>query len=538
MQPDIVATEVIRSGLLAAAEEASLVVVKASHSTFVQEGADACAALLDLTGRLVAQSTATSLLHSASLRCAVPHLLERFPIETLREGDVLASNDTYGGGIHANDIIIVEPVFADGRPVFLAGTVIHVADVGGAAAGGLASVATDIFQEGLQLPPVKLHDAGEPVAAIWEILAANSRVPGKVLGDVRALIAGTSTLRRRVEELCDRWTAPTVETVVEQWFDYAERWVRQELAALPDGRWTGSYTIDTDGVTEDRSYTVSVTATIEGDRCTLDLTGSSTQAVGAINSSFSQSSSGAIFAFRCFIDPTIPMNEGSLRPLTVELPTGSIVNPRRPAACGGRVVTVAAIVEAAIEALAGARPELQVAASGLVHVFTLAGASGGTPWLALLYEFGGLGARSDGDGPDATGAYFFGGRSVVPQIEPIEASLPVRYERISSVRGSGGQGRHRGGDGAEHAIELLEPSVASVRGDRVDVPPPGRSGGEPGTAGSFTVRRVDGRLEQLRSKQSGIALDAGDVLIVRTSGGGGLGVPEPTGHGHDGTTER
>jgi N-methylhydantoinase B len=518
---------VIRAALGAAVEEASAVVVRSSHSTFIQEGADACAALLDATGRLVAQSTATSLMHSCSLSSATPALLAAFPLATLRPGDVLATNDPYRGGIHANDVLLVEPIFAADRetPVFLAGTLIHVADLGGAVAGGLAATATDMYQEGLLLPPVKLYEAGEPVAEIWAILAANSRMPDKVLGDIRALASGTRVITQRVADLCDRFGAETVTRVGAEWMDYAETRVRQELATLPDGVWLGSYTIETDGVDHERAYTVAVTATIAGDRCCLDFEGTSSQARGAINSSISQSLSGAVYALRCFIDPTIPMNEGCFRALEVRLPHGSIVNPRSPAACGGRIVTVTAAIEAIVEALAGARPDLAVAASGLVHVYTLAGTRADVPWVTMLYEFGGLGARVGSDGPDATGAYLLGGRSVVPQIEPIEASCPLIVRSTALRDGSGGAGRWRGGRGIEQVIEVTESAVVTVRGDRMTQPPRGRAGGAPGAPGLFAVRRADGMIEPLRPKHENVVLGPGDTLVVATSGGGGLGDP-------------
>ncbi|NUU26320.1 MAG: hydantoinase B/oxoprolinase family protein, partial [Streptomycetaceae bacterium] len=234
-----VTTELVRAALAAAAEEASIVVVRASHSTFIQEGADACAALLDASGDLIAQSTATSLMHSASLCCTVPELLRDIPAATMRPGDVYVTNDPYRGGIHANDLVVVRPVFAPDEPpersgpLFFAGTLIHVADLGGAVAGGLAAVATDTFHEGLLLPPVALERAGEPVDAVWRILLRNSRTPDAVAGDVRALIAGTHTLAARVEELMGRYDAATVRDVAREWTDYAEVRTRHEIAALP-----------------------------------------------------------------------------------------------------------------------------------------------------------------------------------------------------------------------------------------------------------------------------------------------------------------
>src|SRR5262245_26359069 len=180
---DAITGEIIRRGLLVAAEEASVVVVRASHSTFSQEGADACAAILDPAGQLVAQSTATSLMHGASLRSSLPSLLEQCPLDSMQTGDVFALNDPYRGGIHANDILVFRPVFGDGRVAFFAGTLIHVADLGGNAVAGLGSLATDTFAEGLSLPPVRLYRNGEPADDVLRIIAGNSRAPDKVIGD-------------------------------------------------------------------------------------------------------------------------------------------------------------------------------------------------------------------------------------------------------------------------------------------------------------------------------------------------------------------
>lgn len=519
---DAITAETVRNALAIAVEEASIVVVRSSHSAFIQEGADACAALLDDQGRLVAQSASTSLMHGASLRCSLPSLLEDHPLDTMRPGDVFAMNDPFRGGIHANDIVIFRPVFADGRPRWFGGTLIHVADVGGAAAGGLAAVATDTFAEGILLPPVRLYAEGVETD-VMRIIGRNSRVPDKVLGDVKALVAGAHTVARRVEALVERYGADGLAEFVDGSLAYAERRTRQEIAALPDGTYHGSFTIDTDGISE-RAFDVTVAVTIDGDRVIVDFDGTSSQSGGAINSSVSQTTSGVIFAVRCFLDPSIPMNDGCFRPIEVRLPPGTVVNPSPPAACGGRIVTVAAAIDAILDALSGCRPEHGVAPSGLVQVFTLTGVDeAGARWITLLYEFGGIGARTGSDGPDATGAFFLGGRSVIPQIEPLEGQYPFVVRRSRLLPDSGGPGRWRGGLGVETEIELLVDTVVGVRGDRLEVPPPGARGGEPGRPGGWELRRGDGTLERLGSRQSGVEARAGDVFVLRTSGGGGLG---------------
>ncbi len=524
---DAVTAEVMRNGLLVAVEEASRVVVRSAHSTFIQEGADACAALLDTAGQLIAQSTSTSLMHSASLRCTLPAVLDVFPLDEMQPGDVYAVNDPYLGGIHANDVLVFRPVFAGGVVRFFAGTLVHVADLGGAVAGGLASLAADTFAEGLALPPVRLYAAGQANDDVWRILGANSRTPAKVLGDIHALVAGTFVLASGVEQLHERYGGARLSEFITRYLDATERQMRRELAGLPSGHFEGAFTIDSDGVSPGVRYEVRVTVAIDGKGgIRLDFAGTSPQSSGAINASVSQATSGVVFAVRCLLDPSIPMNEGCFRPLDIVLPLGTLVNPRPPAACGGRLVTVAAAIEAILDALSAARPDHAVAASGLIHVYTLGGRTpSGDGWVTLLYEFGGIGARAGSDGPDANGAYFLGGRSVIPQIEPLETAYPMLIRSAKLRPGSGGDGQFRGGQGAQMDIELLSDAVLTVRGDRMELPPPGRRGGKAGEPGFNRVLRADGTIEELATKQINIPLHTGDRFVLATSGGGGLGDP-------------
>jgi len=523
---DTITAEVIRNALAVAVEEASIVVVRSSHSTWIQEGADAAGALLDATGQLVAQSTATSLMHGASLRTTLPYLLAAYPAGTMRPGDVYAINDPYQGGIHANDILVFRPIFAQGAVAYVAGTLIHVADVGGVAIAGLAALAADTFAEGLLLPAVRLYREGVPERDVFNIIERNSRAPGKVIGDVHALVAGTAVVAKRMEELIERYGAGPLARFVADHLDYTERRMREELAALPDGTFHGSFVVDSDGLASGRTYDVRARVDVAGSQVTIDFDGTSEQSAGSINSSRSQTTSGVIYAVRCVVDPTIAMNEGCFRPIDIRLPPGTLVNPNPPAACGGRVVTVAAAVDAVLDALTSSREDLAIAASGLIHVFTLSGLSGeGQRWLNLFYEFGGIGARHGSDGPDATGCFFLGGRSVIPQLEPVEAQYPFIAESCRLLPDSGGAGQWRGGLGVEMRLRMLSEGELTVRGDRMGVPPPGRRGGRSGLGGQFLVERAGGEVERLAHKQQNIALAPGDVFIIRTSGGGGLGDP-------------
>lgn len=522
---DQLTAEVLRNALVVAAEEASIVVVRSAYSTFIVEGSDASAAILDRDGRLIAHSMATTLMNSMALSVAVPYLLADIPAETMRPGDVFATNDAYKGGIHTNDILVFTPIFVAGRVEYFAGTLIHVSDIGGASAGGMASLATDIFAEGLQLPPVRIATADGLEEPVMRILALNSRTPEKVVGDVRALIAGASTAAARVEELIAEYGADGLAAGVRDYLDYTEARTRAALADLPPGTYRAEYVIDDDGLHEDVSYTVKVAITLDGGTARLDFTGTDAQVAAAINSSVSQSLAGAVFAVRCFLDPTIPMNDGSLRVLDVHLPVGSLLNATSPYPCGGRFLPAYAAMESVLQALSDAVPERAIAASGILQPFSIA-ATTAPYWVHLAYEFGGVGARHGKDGPDASGIHFGLGRNSVPQVEPVEVRCPLVVEEVEYLPDSGGPGRWRGGLGTRTVFRMLADAHVTTRGDRLRNGPPGRDGGRPGVTGGFYRRAADGTLTRLPSKVNNEHFAAGEAFVVETTGGGGIGRPE------------
>ena len=519
------AAEVMRNALVVAAEEASIVVVRSAYSTFIVEGSDASAAILDREGRLIAHSMATTLMNSMALAVAVPFLLADHPAETMQPGDVFATNDAYKGGVHTNDILVFKPVFVEGRVEYFAGTLIHVSDIGGGSAGGMASLATDIFAEGLQLPPVRIASADGLEEPILRILALNSRTPEKVVGDVKALIAGATTAAGRVQELIEEHGADGLAAGVRDYLEYTETRTRAALADLPPGTYRSSYLIDDDGINEGVSYTVKVTATIDRTSARLDFTGTDGQVAAAVNSSISQSLAGAVFAFRCFLDPTIPMNDGSLRVLDVHLPEGSLLNATSPYPCGGRFLPAYAAMECVLQALSDAVPDRAIAASGILQPFSIASTTA-PYWVHLAYEFGGVGARHGKDGPDASGIHFGLGRNSVPQVEPVEVRCPLIVERVEYLPDSGGPGRWRGGLGTRTVFRMLADAHVTTRGDRLRNGPPGRDGGRPGVTGRFLREAADGTVTRLASKVNNEPFLAGERFIVETTGGGGIGAPE------------
>ncbi|WP_433441434.1 hydantoinase B/oxoprolinase family protein [Nonomuraea sp. CA-141351] len=522
--PDPLTAEVLRNALVVAAEEASIVVVRSAYSTFIVEGSDASAAILDARGRLIAHSMATTLMNSMALKVALPELLKDIPPDTMSPGDVYVLNDAYRGGVHTNDLLVYRPVFVQGAPAYFTATMIHVSDLGGLSAGGMAPLATDIFLEGLQLPPVRLATGDGLDPAIEAVLRANSRTPDKVMGDVRALVAGTAVAAARMESLAGEYGEEGLRAGIDDYLDYTEARTRAALAELPEGRFEAAYSIDDDGINQEKAHHIRVAVTLGDDQAVLDFAGTDPQVPAAINASASQSLAAAVFAVRCFLDPTIPMNDGCLRAIDVRLPQGSLLNARSPYPCGGRYVPIYAAMEAVFQAMSDAVPDRAIAPSGILQPFSIA-AVGAPYWIHLSYDFGGVGARVGLDGPDATGVHFGIGRNSVPQAEPVESRCPLIVESVETIPDSGGPGRFRGGLGSRTVYRFLADCHVTTRGDRLRLAPPGRDGGLPGRLGGFFKRHPDGTVERLASKVNNVRFAAGEAFIVETTGGAGLGPP-------------
>ncbi len=530
MVRDPILLEIVKNAFATAAEEMGLAVVRSAYSTIVKEGGDASSAIFDRDGRLIAQSRGAPLYHLCSLRPTLWEVMKDFPPDTMNDGDVFACNDPYRGGIHSNDVMVFKPVFARGRIVAYTGVLIHVADLGGISAGGLPATATEMYHEGLVLPPVKLFDGGKPDDAVMKVIPANSRTPEKVMGDIRALVAADNVGAARLLALGKKYGFDELHAITSELLDYAERRTRQEIQKIPPGRYEGSFIIDDDGV-ENRleGYAVRCSIGVEGSSFRADFTGTDKQAQGPINAAASQSMGGILFALRCFIDPTIPINEGCYRPLDILLPHGTLVNPRPPAACNARMATVVAIVEAMFQAFSKAYPQKAMAASGNIHVYTMNGLDGGTGrvWTYMDGNHGGLGARLGKDGIDLGGPMISGGGGGGGQaIEAYEMEYPVLFRRFELRRDSGGPGQWRGGLGLRREVKILESGAVTVRAtDRCRFPPPGVFGGVQGLGGGWVVNMDAPNERHLPTKASGVPLAPGDSLTMLSSGGGGFGNP-------------
>lgn len=528
---DAITMEIVRSALNNISAEMGTAVVRGGYSTSIKEGGDASNAIFDAAGRLVAQSDSTPLLHLCSLRPSLAEVIRDFPVETMRDGDVYLTNDPFRGGIHSNDILLFKPVFHEGKPVFFTGTLIHVADVGGMSAGGLPANATEIYHEGLVLPPMRFHEAGIPNRTLITVLTANSRTPDKLMGDLEALLGGVNVGAQRLKGLIAKYGIDRLCRIIDALIDYAERRTRQEIAGLRPGVYEGSFAIDDDGI-EPRpgGFVVRVKITIDDSKFLVDFTGTDKQAKGAINAAVSQTMSGVLFALRCLIDPTIPLNDGCYAPIEMILPPGTLVNPDMPAAVNSRVATIGAVTDAILDAMSKVYPEKGVAASCSVHVSTPTGRDPktGRPWIFIAAINGGGGARSGKDGVDCAGGPLiiqgFGGAGT--PTESLEMEYPILVERVEMWRDSGGAGKWRGGVGSLRDIRILDDGMVTARiADRSIFPPRGIHGGSAGRGGQWIVNRGTPDEKVLPPKVTNFPIKAGDVLTMAGSGGGGVGDP-------------
>lgn len=529
---DPVLVEVVRNALAMVAEEAGIAAARSASSPFVSQASAIACAIFDAEGRLVVQ-TAGGMLHVSALQVMLPEIWKSHPPESLREGDAIILNDPFRGGIHPTDVGAFRPIFHDGKPVFYCGAMMIVSDLGGLSAGGLPANATETFHEGIVLPPLKFFAQGRRVAEIETLLQANSRTPQRIVGDIEALVIGGNIAAARMAVLIERYGMARLAAIIDDLFDHAERMTRHGIAAIPDGTYRGAYAIEEDGIETGRDFRVEVTVIVDGDRCRFDFTGTSRQARGAINSSYSQSLSGAVFALRCYLDPEIPLNEGFYRCLDIELPPGTLVNPNHPAACNLRMATVQAMIDAISRALSGAYPHHAAAAAGLVSTVTAHGKQldGATSWSFLDVFFGIGGGRAGADGADGSPFIIYGASNYDRNIESYELEFPMVYEEYRLLRDSGGPGRWRGGCGLVKTVTFQVDAEITVRGtDRYIVPPQGADGGMAGKPGAWVLNRGRPDETDLPPKRTNHRIRAGDTLTMVVAGGGGLGDPRERDH--------
>lgn len=515
---------VISQGLIAAAREMGVKLVRSAYSTIIREAADASAALFDRDGNVVAQAELIPMqlgpMSEIFQACAAS-----CPVAELKEGDFYITNDPYSGGQHLQDVFIYSPVFLDGELIGFAGTVAHHLDLGGGNPG-LTTEAVDVHAEGFIFPPLRynFHRDWEGNGSLKRLLAANIRVPGQTIGDFDAQFAANTVGGERMRQLCRKYGTATIQLAMRKLIGYSEARVRAAIAAIPDGVYHGEDAVDDDGIT-DAPLVVKAKVTVAGDSIEIDFDGTCPQVSRNLNCPFSSTISAALTAVKSSLtSPDIPFNEGVKKPIRVLAPKGSLVNPNYPAPVRARMEAGYRCFNAVLKALAQVAPDKVIAGGNDATLVTsLSHQDKGVYRVYLEVYGGGFGASSGRNGCDAVDSALSNCTNT-----PIEATdMDFDHFRIVGYGlspDSCGHGRHRGGLGFFRRFEILADEVNfAIYADRFRIAPYGLFGGSDAQPGRAELLR-DGKIIRIRSKD-GMLLHKGDILTIYTAGGAGYGDP-------------
>ncbi|NHX35317.1 MULTISPECIES: hydantoinase B/oxoprolinase family protein [Halolamina] len=546
---DPVTLEVVRNGCVAVAEEMNANLVRTGYSPNIKERRDCSCALFGADGEMVSQAENMPV-HLGAMPFSVRAAVDAFEGD-LNPGDAILLNDPFRGGAHLPDLTLVSPVFADPesddpRLVAYAANRAHHADIGGSTAGSVAADSTEIYQEGLRIPPVKLIEDGEIDDDVFGMILANVRTPDERRGDVRAQEAANETARERVHGMVDEYGADTLEAAFEAVKDYSERRMRSELEAFPDGTYEFSDLLDDDG-RGNEDLPVEVEVTVDGDEVGVDFAGTAPQTEGPINAVLAVTSSATYYAVRCVTDPEIPPNHGCYRPISIDAPERSLVNPEPPAAVvGGNLETSQRVTDVVLGAFATEAPERVLAAcQGTMNNVTFGGTdprgedgdgADGEPYAFYETQGGGFGGRAGKDGMD--GVHVHMSNTMNTPAEVLETAYPLRILRYSLRPDSGGAGEFRGGLGLRRDIEVRDHTARfSLLADRQRHAPYGLEGGDEGERGAaylyddadaYDAAADDDAADagEKLPQKSVHDLPPGSVVSIRTPGAGGYGDPD------------
>jgi len=518
---DPITFAVVKSALDAIVDEMAYSVIRTARSEIVKDVMDFSTALCDARGRMIAQAK-TIAQHLGAIPDAMASVLAELEGD-IHPGDVMIINDPYQGGMHLPDIFMFMPIFLDGRLEGFSVVIAHHTDVGGRVAGSNASDSTEIYQEGLRLPVVKLYERGVPSRSVFRIIEKNVRVPGRVIGDLGAEYAACRVGEREFVKLLTRYGVDTTRGYLDELLDYAERMTRSEIRRWPKGTFTFTDHLDSDGF-DDTPIPITATITVHEDSLTVDYAGTSPQVKAALNSTLSFTKSCTYLSVRSVLQSGIPNNAGVFRAIEVRAPAASVVNPVLPAACAARALTGYRILDVMMGALAQIVPDKVPAAGEGGNTVVCIGGYGADrqPFIIVDMICGAWGGRPDKDGIEAV-TNPSQNMSNTP-VEVLEAQHPIRVDEYAFVPDSCGAGKWRGGLGLARQYTLLaEEATLQLRSDRMKFLPYGLAGGRP-AAPTRNILNPQGEARPLPAKLTG-TLRRGESIRHEQPGGGGHGDP-------------
>lgn len=518
MTIDAISLAVFNNLFSSVAEEMGVALQRSSFSPNIKERQDFSCALFDARGRMVAQAAHIPV-HLGSMPASVTSALNTFP--QIEPGDIIVLNDPYHGGTHLPDVTMISPVFSRGDVCFFVASRAHHADIGGMSPGSLP-LSQDLYQEGLIIPPLKLAHKGTMQAGIISMITANSRSPEEREGDIKAQIAAQQIGERRLQALISRHGIETLLAHAPALMSYARQRTEKILAAIPAGKYQYQDVLEGPPPAEE-DLPIHCTVTVDDSRMMVDFQGSASQIAGNLNAVKAVVQSATWYCIRLLAEDEIPMNHGCFQPIEIATPPRSILNPDFPAAvAAGNVETSQRIVDVVLGALAQALPhKIPAASQGTMNNIAFGGTDHGKTFVFYETIAGGHGAGPDADGLSGRHSHMTNTRNT--PIEAMEHALPVQILSYRLRSGSGGAGRFRGGEGIKRTYKFLAPATVTINSERRKHPPYGLQGGHPGQTGRNRLIR-DGDEKILRAKET-FQVEAGDVLVIHTPGGGGWGSP-------------
>jgi len=524
---DPITLEIIWNSFRSVTDECFLTLQRSAFSTNIKERHDHSVAVLDSRGRLIVQAENALPIHLASIGGLVEILLDKYSGD-IAPGDIFIGNDPHvAGGTHLPDINLAAPVFDGETLIAFTCNIAHHADVGGAVRGSMSGGLTEIYQEGLRIPVIRLYRKGELARDTLDLLLLNMRLPAERRGDLNAQIASCRLGIQRIEHLILRFGIRLLLDAFEQIIERSRMRIRNAIGALPDGEWSYADMMDDDGVAA-QDVLIKLTIRKTGQGLVFDFTGSDPQVPGNINLTANAVRSSVCYALKALLDPDMPNNEGVFQAFEIVAPVASIVNCRAPGSVALRANTCQRVVDIVLGAMSAVIPERTIASANGANtsmVFAGEDPTTGSPYVYLETLGGGMGGRNDRDGKDGVQVHITN-TSNLP-VEAIEMEYPLRVEEYSLVVDSGGAGRWRGGLGLRRVVRPVgHVCEFSGAGERFRRGPPGIFGGEAGRAGAFRLLRADGSIENLPGKLTRLILHPGDAVAVETPGAGGYGSPK------------